>query len=121
MIKLAIDREENELAIWQGIHPRDLRTAKQLDRLERTEWGKLPHPRTHKKQLFGEQKGRCAACENNPGYENMEMDHIVPKSKGDTDHISNLQLLCAGCNRKKGNRPQAYLDDQLKRLGITLH
>ena len=121
MIKLAIDREENELAIWKGIHNRDLRTAKQLDRLERTEWGKLPHPRTHKKQLFGEQKGRCAACENNPGYENMEMDHIVPKSKGGTDHKSNLQLLCAGCNRKKGNRPQAYLDDQLKRLGITLH
>lgn len=121
MIKLAIEREENELAIWKGIHPRDLRTAKQLDRLERTEWGKLPHYRTHKKQLFGEQKGRCAACGNNPGYDNMEMDHIVPKSKGGTDHISNLQLLCSGCNKKKGARPQAYLEEQLKKLGVTLH
>ena len=121
MIKLAIDRGEDELAIWQGIHNRDLRTAKQLDRLDRTEWGKLPPYRTHKKRLFGEQKGRCAACGNNPGYENMDVDHIVPKSKGGTDHLSNLQLLCAGCNRKKGDRPQAYLDAQLERLGITLH
>ncbi len=121
MIKLAIDREENELAIWQGIHNRDLRTAKQLDSLRRDEWGELPHYRTHKQRLFGEQKGRCAACGNNPGYDNMDVDHIVPKSKGGTDHRSNLQLLCAGCNRKKGNRPQAYLDDQLKKLGITLH
>ena len=123
MIKLAIDREENELAIWKGIHNRDLRTAKQLAQLDRTEWGELPPPRTHKKRLFGEQKGQCAAagCPNNPGYDNMEVDHIVPKSKGGTDHGSNLQLLCSGCNRKKGDRPQAYLDDQLKKLGITLH
>ena len=123
MTKLAIEREENELAIWKGIHNRDLRTAKQLDSLHRDEWGDLPHPRAHKKRLFGEQKGRCAAaaCQNNPGYENMEVDHIVPKSKGGTDHKSNLQLLCSGCNKKKGNRPHAYLEDQLKKLGITLH
>ncbi len=123
MIKLAVDRGEDELAIWPGIHNRDLRTAKQLARLDRTEWGKLPPPRTHKRRLFGDQEGKCAAaaCQNNPGYENMEVDHIVPKSKGGTDHKSNLQLLCSGCNRKKGDRPQAYLDDQLKKFGITLH
>ena len=121
MLKLAIDRGEDELAIWKGIHLRDLRTAKQLDSLHRDEWGELPHYRRHKQKLFGEQKGKCAACGNNPGYDNMDVDHIVPKSKGGTDHISNLQLLCAGCNRKKGDRPQAYLEDQLKKLGITLH
>ena len=120
MLKLAIDRGEDELAIWKGIHNRDLRTAKQLDSLYRDEWGELPHYRTHKPRLFGEQKGKCAACGNNPGYDNMDVDHIVPKSKGGTDHKSNLQLLCAGCNRKKGDRPQAYLEAQLKRLGIIL-
>ena len=120
MLKLAIDRGEDELAIWRGIHPRDLRTAKQLDRLERTEWGKLPHPRTHKKWLYGEQSGHCAGCGKHFEERHLEIDHYVPKSKGGTDHRSNLQLLCGACNRMKGNRPQAYLEAQLKRLGIIL-
>lgn len=121
MIKLAIDRGENELAIWKGIHNRDLRTAKQLDRLDRTEWGKLPHPRTHKKWLYGEQRGYCAGCGKHFEERHLEIDHYVPKSKGGTDHRSNLQLLCGACNRMKGDRPQAYLENQLKKLGITLH
>ena len=121
MIKLAIDREENELAIWQGIHNRDLRTAKQLDSLRRDEWGVLPHYRTHKNWLYGECGGICAGCGQHFQKRNLTIDHYVPKSKGGTDHRSNLQLLCGACNSMKGARPQAYLDDQLKKLGITLH
>ena len=122
MIKLAVDRGENELAIWKNIPPtRDLREANQLARFHRDEWGKLPHPRTHKKWLYGEQSGNCKGCGNHFESRNLEVDHYVPKSKGGTDHRSNLQLLCPGCNRKKGDRPQAYLDEQLKKLGITLH
>ncbi len=35
-------------------------------------------------------------------------------SKGGTDHISNLQLLCANCNRVKGNRGMDYLRQKLR-------
>lgn len=30
-------------------------------------------------------------------------DHIVPKSKGGRDHISNMQTMCTDCNQAKGN------------------
>lgn len=33
----------------------------------------------------------------------MTKDHIIPKSRGGTDHISNLQTMCANCNNAKGS------------------
>ena len=35
------------------------------------------------------------------------------QSRGGTDHLENLQLLCPSCNRIKGDRPMEYLAAQL--------
>ena len=35
----------------------------------------------------------------------LEIEHIVPKSKGGPNRVSNLTLACTECNRKKGNKP----------------
>ena len=32
------------------------------------------------------------------------IDHVIPRSKGGTDEISNLVLSCDTCNMKRGNR-----------------
>ncbi len=34
----------------------------------------------------------------------LEVDHIMPVSRGGSDDISNLQLLCFECNRGKSDR-----------------
>ena len=34
----------------------------------------------------------------------MTKDHIIPKSKGGKDDISNMQTMCICCNTKKGNK-----------------
>lgn len=85
---------------------------------KRTDVGKLPPYKTHKHTLFGKQEGVCNGCRITFPFQNFTIDHVVPQSKGGTDHIDNLQLLCAACNSKKGNRTQAELIVALRKDGI---
>ena len=33
----------------------------------------------------------------------LEIDHIIPLSRGGTDELQNLQTLCYNCNREKSD------------------
>ena len=85
---------------------------------KRTDVGKLPPYKTHKHTLFGKQEGRCHGCRIAFPFQNFTIDHVVPQSKGGTDHIDNLQLLCNACNSKKGTGTQAELIVKLHQDGI---
>ena len=74
---------------------------------KRTDLGDLPNYRTHRHRLYGEQEGVCVGCQTHFPFRVMDVDHILPRSKGGTDHPDNLQLLCSGCNRSKGGRTMA--------------
>ncbi|MDE2700394.1 MAG: DNA methyltransferase [Gemmatimonadota bacterium] len=63
----------------------------------------------NKKHLYGEQGGYCNGCETHFQPRYFEVDHIIPKAKGGTDHISNLQLLCSPCNKLKSTRSHEEL------------
>lgn len=74
---------------------------------KRTDLGELPNYRTHRHRLYGEQEGVCIGCQTHFPFRVMDVDHILPQSKGGTDHPNNLQMLCSGCNRSKGGRTMA--------------
>ena len=93
------------------------RIVHRTDIPRRTDLGKLPAPRTHRRTLYGEQGGNCNGCETHFEIQHFEVDHIISKRKGGTDHIENLQLLCASCNRIKGDRGMEYLR---VKLGMTV-
>ena len=75
--------------------------------------------RQNKHVLFGQQEGRCNGCRSEFPFRILEVDHIIPRSHGGADHIENLQLLCAHCNRVKGDRPQEYLVARLREMGMA--
>lgn len=46
----------------------------------------------------------------------MTRDHILPKSKGGRDHISNMQTMCTHCNRAKGNSYDGEISEKVRNI-----
>ena len=55
-----------------------------------------------KNALFTTQKGRCMYCGIKRKIHEFDIDHKNPHSRGGSDSLKNLQLLCRTCNTRKG-------------------
>ena len=107
---LVESRLREQFGIFAEVHHR-------TDVPRRTDLGDLPNYRTHRHTLFGKQEGHCGGCRMIFPFRNFEVDHVIPKAKGGSDHSDNLQLLCGACNRAKGTGTQAELIAKLKERG----
>ena len=56
-----------------------------------------------KANLYKQDK-TCAGCQKKKDIEDMDLDHIVAKSRGGQDEWRNFQLLCRQCNTSKGGK-----------------
>ena len=110
--RLVKSRMERELGLF------GLQTVYRDDIPQRTDMGKLPAYQTHKHTLYGKQEGVCAGCKIMFPFRNLTIDHVVPQSKGGTDHIDNLQLLCNACNSMKGSKSQEEFLAALAQAGM---
>ena len=89
--------------------------AARTDIPKRTDIETLRPYRDWKHNLYGQQEGLCAGCKVWLPFRNFTIDHLVPQSRGGTDHPDNLQMLCGACNSLKGDREQSYLVARLKK------
>jgi 5-methylcytosine-specific restriction endonuclease McrA len=63
---------------------------------------------------------KCAYCGATDTQ--LEIEHIVPKSKGGSNRVSNLTLSCRKCNQKKANRPiEQFLKNKPELLRLILN
>ena len=102
LVKERIKRELGML-LFEPVHREDI-----LQRTDLADVAKY-NCKENKIKLYGEQEGYCYGCKEHFKLQNLTVDHIIPRSKGGTDHLSNLQLLCGYCNSVKGDRGQEYL------------
>ena len=102
--ELVVERIRTDQGMFEDIVAR-------TDIPRRTDLGDIPRYNSpeNKTKLYGEQGGDCNGCGEHFQTQHLEIDHIIAKSVGGTDHVENLQLLCGHCNRIKGDRGQEYL------------
>ena len=55
-------------------------------------------------EVFKRDKYKCVECGSTKEERTLHVDHIIPKSKGGTDELDNLQTLCEVCNLAKSDR-----------------
>ena len=51
-------------------------------------------------EVWRRDEGRCTQCRS---VHKLEFDHIIPVSRGGSNTVRNIQLLCEPCNRSKSN------------------
>lgn len=61
-------------------------------------------PRSIQFKVLKRDNNVCRECKKPVLEDDIHFDHIIPWSKGGPTEEHNIRLLCADCNRKKGNR-----------------
>ena len=106
--KLVVERLSDDAGIFRDfVHRKDIPVRSDVQQV-------TPSAGV-KESLFQKQKGICNGCMTDMRIVDLEIDHIVPRSKGGGDYLENYQLLCANCNRIKGNRPMEYLRVKIRK------
>jgi hypothetical protein len=71
-------------------------------------------PTLTKEMLLARDRYICAYCAQRFRFDQLDLEHIVPKSKGGDDSWTNLVAACKACNNRKADRtPEA--------AGMKLH
>ena len=60
-------------------------------------------------KVFNRAKTKCEMCGISNKAKALEVDHIIPRNKGGSDDISNLQALCYTCNSIKRDKDDSDL------------
>jgi 5-methylcytosine-specific restriction endonuclease McrA len=113
---LAIDEagDLHDFSAWRGLPVRDhddgipivggaLRVPRVLH-LRRYDRMRRPTVRLTRKNVMLRDGHQCQYCARRPSVRDLNIDHVLPRSRGGEDSWENLVTACRGCNLRKGWR-----------------
>ena len=57
--------------------------------------------RKRRTEVFERDGYKCVTCGTS---DHLTLDHRIPRSRGGTNELENLQTMCFPCNNRKGNK-----------------
>ena len=104
---LSAEEQERQRILFQ--QEQEERQLEKIVRQELIDSGELfgdepkrpPIPREIVDAVYKRDGGRCVYCGST---QNLQLDHIIPFSKGGATTLENMQLLCQKCNVEKSNK-----------------
>lgn len=97
--RLPVRDKDDELPIVGGA----LRVPRVLH-LRRYERTRRPTIRLSRKNLMLRDAHQCQYCARRPPVRDLNIDHVIPRSRGGQDSWENLVTACRTCNLRKGWR-----------------
>ena len=102
--------EDDDLSardVFALVYEREARRRRRLDRAHAVlsmrslpdRARREPVPRELRRAVFERDGGRCVEC---GARFDLQYDHVIPLVLGGANTLENLQILCAGCNGRKG-------------------
>lgn len=96
--KLAVERQRS----WRKANPEKFR-AQVANRDARRKGASGDTDSETIQQMYDDQGGLCAYCEA-PLFGNFHIEHMVPLSRGGSNHWDNIAVSCPWCNWSKNNK-----------------
>ena len=101
------DEELSPQDVLALVYERETRRQRRLDRAHAVlstrslpdRLRRAPVARELRRAVFERDGGRCVEC---GARFDLQYDHVIPLVLGGASTLENLQLLCAGCNGRKG-------------------
>ena len=91
-----LDLEDNERRKFERLK-RKFELSQQMEKAPKRE----TIPEEVRVAVWRRDQGKCAKCGSR---KNLEYDHIIPISKGGSNTVRNIELLCEECNRRKKDK-----------------
>lgn len=82
-----------------------------------TEYDRLPTAAVtfSRRNIFKRDKYVCQYCGEQPGTEELTIDHVVPRAQGGESRWDNCVLSCIDCNHRKADRTPKQAGMKLRR------
>lgn len=93
-----------------------LRTRRDELRVKPTE--RINWPKGLKNELMRRQNRICTYCGYRRMATSMDIDHMIPVSRGGSNEKSNLQVICRRCNLRKGQMTDGEFRQRYAALGV---